>query len=407
MKRMVDLGDSRMAYVDAGEGERVFLLLHGNPTSSYLWRNVIPALTPLGRCIAPDLIGMGDSSKLPPGPGRYRFHCHREHLWRFIDAVTGTSCRLTLVVHDWGTELGFDWANHHRERVEAIAYMEGIVRPLEWSEWPEKSRALFQALRSPQGEEMVLERNVFVERILPGSVLHPLPPEVMDEYRRPFAASPDDRWPTLAWPREIPVDGEPADVVELVRDAAAWMADNDVPKLFVNAQPGAILTGPQREFCRRWRNQTEVTVPGIHFVQEDSGPEIGAAIARWVVRRDIEPAIDAYCAAWNESDARRRRQLLSAVWSEASVYVDPTVRLTGIDALVDRIAVVAARFPGSRIVRTSALDVHHGLVRFGWKRVLHDGSSRPDSIDIAELSADGKFSRMAGFFGPLAPLADL
>jgi haloalkane dehalogenase len=283
-KNHVTIAGKRMAYVELGAGEPIFLFLHGNPTSSYLWRNVMPELAALGRCIAPDLIGMGDSEKLDkPGPLTYRFATHREFLWQFIDTVIGPERPVVLVAHDWGSALAFDWANQHRERVAGIAYMEAIVRPLSWAEWPEASRRVFQGFRAPSGEEMILDRNIFVERVLPGSVLRQLAPEEMAEYRRPFQ-NREDRWPTLAWPREIPIDGEPADVTALVGAYAEWMAQNEIPKLFVNAEPGAILTGAPREFCRRWPNQTEVTVTGSHFIQEDSGPEIGRAIAEWAAK---------------------------------------------------------------------------------------------------------------------------
>jgi haloalkane dehalogenase len=280
-KSHVTVAGKRMAYVELGAGEPVFLFLHGNPTSSYLWRNVMPEVAGLGHCIAPDLIGMGDSDKLDKaGPLTYRFAAHREFLWRFIDTVVGPERPVVLVAHDWGSALAFDWANQHRERVAAIAYMEAIVRPLSWAEWPEASRRVFQGFRAPSGEEMILDRNIFVDRVLPGSILRKLMPEEMAEYRRPFR-NREDRWPTLAWPREIPIDGEPADVVALVGAYAEGMAQNEIPKLFVNAEPGAILTGAPREFCRRWPNQTEVTARGSHFIQEDSGPEIGRAIAAW------------------------------------------------------------------------------------------------------------------------------
>src|SRR5947208_4556311 len=280
-KNHVTVAGKRMAYVELGEGEPVFLFLHGNPTSSYLWRNVMPEVSGLGRCIAPDLIGMGDSEKLDnPGPLTYRFTTHRDFLWGFIDAVIGPERPIILVAHDWGSALAFDWANHHRGRVTGIAYMEAIVRPMSWAEWPEASRRVFQGFRSSAGEEMILERNIFVERVLPASILRQLAPEEMAEYRRPFQTR-EDRWPTLAWPREIPIDGEPADVTALVGAYAEWIAQNEIPKLFINAEPGAILTGAPREFCREWRNQTEVTVKGSHFIQEDSGPEIGQAIADW------------------------------------------------------------------------------------------------------------------------------
>jgi haloalkane dehalogenase len=281
-KQRIDVGGGQhMAYVEQGQGDRTFVLLHGNPTSSYLWRDVITPLSAVGRCIAPDLIGMGDSDKLSPvGPGTYRYATHRDFLWRFIDSVIPGQTQVTLVLHDWGSALGFDWARHHASRVQGIAYMEAIVRPITWDEWPQASRQIFQGLRSEAGERLVLERNLFVESILPASILRKLSDEEMAEYRRPFAAAPD-RWPTLAWPREIPIDGHPADVAAIVQDYAAWMSTNAIPKLFVNADPGVILVGAQREFCRRWPNQAEVTVRGLHFVQEDSGREIGAAIAAW------------------------------------------------------------------------------------------------------------------------------
>ena len=286
-KKFVDVLDARMAYHQRGEGRPV-LFLHGNPTSSYLWRDVIPELEGLGRLIAPDLIGMGDSDKLAsPGPDSYRFATHRKYLRAFIDAVTGPSESLVLVVHDWGSALGFDWANHHPHRIRGIAYMEGIVRPIaSWDEWSKAATPIFQAFRSDKGEQMILERNMFVERVLPGSVLRKLSEAEMNEYRRPFL-KPADRWPTLTWPRQIPILGEPADVVEIVSAYAQWMAQNDMPKLFVNAEPGAILIGAVREFCRNWRNQTEVTVSGSHFIQEDSGPAIGRAVAGWMEAKAV------------------------------------------------------------------------------------------------------------------------
>ena len=285
-KKFVEVHDKRMAYVELGQGGPVFLFLHGNPTSSYLWRNAMPEVADLGRCLAPDLIGMGQSDKLAnPGPDTYRYATHREFLWGLIDAVIGPDAAVVLVVHDWGSALGFDWANNHRGRVAGIVYMEAIVRPLSWTEWPESSRRVFQGFRSEAGEEMILDKNMFVERVLPASILRQLDPAEMAEYRRPFAGAREDRWPTLCWPREIPIDGQPASVVELVAAYGDWMAENDIPKLFVNADPGAILVGEQREFCRSWRNQTEVTAAGSHFVQEDSGPEIGRAIAAWFSRQ--------------------------------------------------------------------------------------------------------------------------
>ena len=226
---------------------------------------------------------MGDSGKLKnPGPDTYRFVTHQTYLAAFIDAVIGENEKILLVLHDWGSALGFDWANRHRDRISGIVYMEGIVRPIGgWEEWSASATPIFQGFRSEKGESMILERNMFVERVLPGSVLRKLGDAEMAEYRKPFLVR-EDRWPTLTWPRQIPIAGEPAEVVEIVAAYAKWMAENDVPKLFVNADPGAILIGPVREFCRSWKNQREVTVPGSHFIQEDSGPTIGKEIADWM-----------------------------------------------------------------------------------------------------------------------------
>ena len=269
-----------MAYVEVGEGEPI-VFLHGNPTSSFLWRNIIPFLADGYRCVAPDLIGMGDSDKLPDsGPGSYTFVEHRSFLDGLLDALD-LGDDVTLVVHDWGSGLGFDWARRHQERVNGIAYMEAIVTPVTWDEWPEAARGIFQAMRSDAGEQIVLEKNTFVERILPASIIRDLSDEEMDTYRAPFLEPGEARRPTLTWPRQIPIEGDPADVHEIATDYASWLASSDVPKLFINADPGSILVGRQREFARTFGNQTEVTVPGIHFIQEDSPESIGEAIREW------------------------------------------------------------------------------------------------------------------------------
>jgi haloalkane dehalogenase len=279
-KSFRDVLGARMAYIEVGSGDPI-VFLHGNPTSSYLWRNVMPYLEGLGRLIAPDLIGKGDSAKLPDsGPGRYTFAEHRRYLDALLAALD-VDAGVTLVIHDWGSALGFDWANRHRGAVKGIAYMEAIVRPITWDDWPAAGRRVFEGFRSSAGEHMVLDDNVFVERVLPGSVLRGLTEEEMAVYRRPFLVPGEDRRPTLTWPRQIPIDNEPAEVAAVVAGYADWLATSTIPKLFVNAEPGAILTGSQREFCRTWPNQTEVTVAGNHFIQEDSPDEIGAAIADW------------------------------------------------------------------------------------------------------------------------------
>ena len=280
-RKKIEVRGKNMAYVEMGEGDPI-VFQHGNPTSSYLWRNIMPYTADLGRCIALDLIGMGDSDKLEnSGPNRYTFAEHSAYFDAALDAL-GIDSNVTFVIHDWGSALGFHWANRHREAVKGICYMEGIVRPVSWDEWPEAARGVFQGFRSEAGENMVLENNVFVEKVLPGSILRDLSQAEMDVYRRPFMQAGEDRRPTLTWPRQIPLDGEPADVVEIIEAYAEWLSRSEVPKLFVNAEPGAILTGPQREFCRSWPNQTEVTVRGTHFIQEDSPDDIGQALRDWL-----------------------------------------------------------------------------------------------------------------------------
>ncbi|MGI9050427.1 MAG: haloalkane dehalogenase [Rubrobacteraceae bacterium] len=271
--------DTEISYVDAGSGDPV-VFLHGNPTSSYLWRNIIPHVEGQGRCLAPDLVGMGESGKAPDVS--YRFVDHARYLDAWFEALELTD--VTLVIHDWGSGLGFHWASRHPERVRSIVYMEAIVKPVDWEEWPEQASGIFQAMRSPAGEEMVLEKNVFVERILPSSILRDLTEEEMNVYRRPYLEPGESRRPTLTWPREVPLDGEPEDVVKIVGGYAEWLSESEIPKLFINAEPGVILTGAQREFCRSWPNQEEITVSGAHFVQEDSPHEIGEAVANFVSR---------------------------------------------------------------------------------------------------------------------------
>ncbi|MBX9588200.1 MAG: haloalkane dehalogenase [Hyphomonadaceae bacterium] len=288
MKKRIEIKGRNMACIDVGEGPAI-VFQHGNPTSSYLWRNIMPHCERLGRLVACDLIGMGDSDKLPePGPGRYTYAEQRDYLFALWDELAlGSS--VVLVLHDWGSALGFEWARRNAERVAGIVYMEAIVTPVTWADWPENARRVFQGFRSEGGEDMVLAKNVFVERVLPGSVIRKLADEEMAEYRRPFASPGEDRRPTLTWPRQIPIEGQPADVVAVVEDYAAWLAKSNVPKLFINAEPGSILIGRQREVCRAWPNQTEITVKGLHFIQEDSPDEIGRAVAAFV-RRVREPA---------------------------------------------------------------------------------------------------------------------
>ncbi|MFF3753937.1 haloalkane dehalogenase [Streptomyces sp. NPDC002018] len=280
-KKFADINGVRMAYIDEGEGDTI-LFQHGNPTSSYLWRNVMPHLEGMGRLIACDLVGMGDSGRLhPSGPDRYSYREQRDHLFALWEHLA-IGDNAVLVLHDWGSALGFDWAFHHQHRVAGLAYMEAIVAPMRWEDWREPARGTFQGFRSDAGESMVLTDNLFVEEVLPRAVLRELEQEEMTVYREPYRVPGESRRPTLSWPRQLPIDGEPRDVVKTVEDYGRWLARSTVPKLFVNAEPGAILIGPQREFCRSWPNQTEVTVPGLHFVQEDNPHSIGTAVADFV-----------------------------------------------------------------------------------------------------------------------------
>jgi haloalkane dehalogenase len=280
LKRSAAVLGHTMTYVERGSGVPM-VFLHGNPTSSYLWRDILAPLSTTYRCVAPDLIGMGDSDKLAPsGPDRYTFVEHRRFLDALLDSL-GFDQPIFLVVHDWGSALGFDWTRRNPDRVRGIAYMEAIVGQRAWADFPEPGRSIFKALRSNAGEKLVLEENLFVEKLLPGGVLRPLTQAEHDEYRRPFREPGEGRRPTLTWPRQLPIDGEPADLCAEVARYVAFLERSPLPKLFVNAEPGRLLTGPLREACRRWPNQREVTVRGLHYVQEDSAPEIAAALADW------------------------------------------------------------------------------------------------------------------------------
>lgn len=279
-KKTAKVLGSTMAYVEHGSGDPI-VLLHGNPTSSYLWRNVIPQLASSGRCIAPDLIGMGDSARVAQGRDAYRFSMHAEYLEALLD-VLEVKKKVTLVGHDWGGALLFDWGRKNPGSVLGVAFMETILTPLTWDDWPSQARRVFQGMRSDAGEEMVLSKNVFVERILPGSVLSPISDDDMAVYRAPYLDPGESRRPTLTWPRELPIDGEPGDMAGVVSANQSWLERPDLPKLFINADPGSIVGDRVRDVVRSWPNVTEVTVAGVHFIQEDSGPQIGTAIAEWM-----------------------------------------------------------------------------------------------------------------------------
>jgi haloalkane dehalogenase len=277
-QKFAEVNGKRMAFIDEGAGSAI-VFQHGNPTSSYLWRNVMRHCAGLGRLIACDLIGMGGSDKLSnSGPERYGYQEQREFLFGLWDKLD-LGNDVILVIHDWGSALGFEWARRNPKRVKGIVYMEAVVKPVTWQDWPENARKVFQGFRSERGEEMVLEKNIFVERVLPRAVLRGLTEDEMAVYRAPFATPGEDRRPTLSWPRQLPIEGEPASVVAIVDDYGRWLAESPIPKLFINAEPGSILTGAARDFCRTWPNQKEITVEGSHFIQEDSPHEIGRAVA--------------------------------------------------------------------------------------------------------------------------------
>ncbi|MEH6569450.1 MAG: haloalkane dehalogenase [Halioglobus sp.] len=280
-KKYAAVNGKQIAYVEEGSGDPI-VLLHGNPTSSFLWRNVIPELVNSGRVIVPDLIGQGDSEKLPASEGaeRYSLEVAYSYVEGLLETI-GANNNVTLVIHDWGSGIGFLWAMRHTAALKGVAYMEGIVKPVSWADWPEGAVGIFKGFRSDKGEDLILNRNMFIEGVLPTSIIRTLSETEMDAYRAPHLES-DDRQPLLNWPRQIPIEGEPEDVVALVNEYGAFMAGSNVPKLFINADPGSILVGPQREFCRSWPNQQEVTVKGLHFIQEDSPVEIGQAVANWL-----------------------------------------------------------------------------------------------------------------------------
>ncbi|MFT5361439.1 MAG: haloalkane dehalogenase [Porticoccaceae bacterium] len=280
-KKFATISGKKIAYVEEGRGDPI-ILLHGNPTSSFLWRNVIPELVESGRVIVPDLIGQGDSEKLPASEGPERYSL--EVAYSYVDgllASIGANKNVTLVIHDWGSGIGFLWAMRHAAAVKGVAYMESIVKPMIWADWPEGAVGIFKGFRSGKGEDLILNRNMFIEGVLPTSVIRTMTEKEMDAYRTPHLES-DDRQPLLNWPRQIPIEGEPENIVALVNEYGAFMAGSEIPKLFINADPGSILVGPQREFCRSWPNQQEVTVKGLHFIQEDSPVEIGQAVANWL-----------------------------------------------------------------------------------------------------------------------------
>jgi haloalkane dehalogenase len=280
-KKYKEILGKKMAYLDSGEGQSI-VFLHGNPASSFLWRNITPAVEGMGRIVVPDLIGMGDSEKLEgiDNPD-YQYHGQYKYLSNLLDSLD-LGNEVNLVIHDWGSAMGFQYARENSDRIKSITFMEAIVAPLSWDDWPENARNIFQLMRSEAGEELVLEKNIFVERILLNDSADGFSEEEKAEYIRPFKEAGEDRRPTLTWPRQIPVDGEPQAVIDEVVKNGEFHKDSNIPKLFINADPGSILTGKQREFVRSWNNLKETTVKGNHFIQEHSPSEIGEALKNFL-----------------------------------------------------------------------------------------------------------------------------
>jgi haloalkane dehalogenase len=269
--------DTEMNFVDTGAGDPI-VFLHGNPTYSYLWRNIIPYVSDQGQCLAPDLIGMGRSGRSPTQS--YRFVDHARYLDAWFDAMN-LSGKVTLVVHDWGSALGFYRAFRYPDQIKAIAYMEALALPRRWEDFGEAA-GIFRALRSPLGDQMVFDENFFVETVLPRGMIRKLADEEMAAYRAPYFER-EARLPTLTWPRQIPIEGDPADVTMIIESYGRWLCQSQIPKLLILGDPGAIITGRTRDFCRTWRNQREVTVRGRHFLQEDSPDQIGVALREFVM----------------------------------------------------------------------------------------------------------------------------
>ena len=276
-KKYKEILGKQMAYLDEGSGQSI-VFLHGNPASSFLWRNITPFVKDLGRVVVPDLIGMGDSEKLEgiDNPD-YQYHGQYKYLSSLLDELD-LGEEINLVIHDWGSAMGFHYARENANKIKSITFMEAIVMPLTWDQWPENARNIFQLMRSDAGEEIVLEKNIFVEKILLNDSADGFTDEEKAEYIRPFKNAGEDRRPTLTWPRQIPVDGSPQAVIDEVIKNGEFHKDSNIPKLFINADPGSILVGEQREFVRSWKNLQEVTVKGNHFIQEHSPNEIGTAI---------------------------------------------------------------------------------------------------------------------------------
>ena len=281
MKKYIDVKGKKLAYIDQGKGDAI-VFIHGNPASSYLWRNIAPNFIKSHRTIVPDLIGMGDSEKLGGVDNpEYSFNGHYNFLDEFLIKLN-LGEKINLVIHDWGCGLGLKFARLHPEIISSITFMEGITVPLKWEQWPEAGTKIFKLFRSEVGEELILDKNIFVERILFADPITPMSDKTKEEYLRPFLNPGEDRRPTLTFPRNIPLDGEPNDTYVEINKNAEFHKNSNIPKLFINADPGFLLVGSQRDEVRNWNNLKEVTVKGNHFIQEDSPDEITAHIKDFI-----------------------------------------------------------------------------------------------------------------------------
>lgn len=279
LRKLVTVGDAEMAYVDIGEGDPI-VFLHGNPTSSFLWRNVIPHVEGLGRIIAPDFVAHGWSSTSPRNA--YHFKDNIAYFDTFFEALDLTE-NVILVVHDWGAAVGFNRAARFPEQIQGIAYMEAMVWPRKWTDIPPERVDAFKWFRTAEGEKAALEKNVFVEQMLfERGIVRDLSDVEKEVYRRPTTRAGGTNLPSIIMPNDIPFDGEPADNHKIIEFYAEWLAKSDVPKLFVNADQGHGLVGAAREHARTFKNQTEVTLHGRHYLQEDVPDGIGAALSEFV-----------------------------------------------------------------------------------------------------------------------------
>jgi len=278
--KFLEVLDSKIHYLDQGEGTP-FLFLHGNPTSNYLWRNIIPHVVPLGRIVAPDLIGMGKSGKPDID---YTFADHYRYMDAFIKELELQN--VILVIHDWGSALGFNYAMQNPDNVKGIVFMEALYQPSSWKNFPSSAYLIFKLFRNPiMGKLMIMNRNFFVEKVLPKFTVRQLTKEEMDHYRQPY---PDkkSRKPLYVWPNQIPIDGKPRETYDVVTQYNKFLQESEIPKLLLWAKPGAIITEQAVEWIKSHFKNLEDNYIGksLHYVQEDQPDAIGKAIKSWYIK---------------------------------------------------------------------------------------------------------------------------